>query len=174
MSSGAAWLLVIRGRLRRLLRLLAQEVEVDEPVAGRDEGRGRAAAPEPVHGHPRFPQPRRQPREVAVARDDHEALQVPRVEQVHRVDDQRGVGGVLAAGVGELLHRLDRVAQQLLLPAGEVRRGPVAVGALDVGVPYLAISASSSVVRLAVVLSESMRTASRVASVSGTRASLRT
>ena len=36
---------------------------------------------------------------------------------------------------------------------------------LTVGVPYLAISSSSSVVRLAVVLSESMSTASRVASV---------
>ena len=84
-------------------------------------GLGRVAAPEPVDGHPRLPQPRRQPREVAVAGDDDEALEVARVEQVHRVDDQRGVGGVLAAGVGELLDRLDRVAQQLVLPADEVR-----------------------------------------------------
>ena len=43
---------------------------------------------------------------------------------------------------------------------------------LTVGVPNLAISSSSSVVRLAVVLSESMSTASRVASVSVTPPSL--
>ena len=57
--------------------------------------------------------------------------------QVHRVDDQRRVGGVLPAGVRELLHRLDRVA------------------------------------RLAVMLSESMSTASRVASAPVTAASSR-
>src|SRR4249919_2351313 len=39
-----------------------------------------------------------------------------RVYQVHRVDDQRTVGGVLAAGVGELLHRIDRMLEQRLLP----------------------------------------------------------
>jgi hypothetical protein len=44
---------------------------------------------------------------------------------------------------------------------------------LIVGVPYFAISSSSSVVRLAVVLSESMSTASRVASVLVTQASSR-
>jgi hypothetical protein len=41
---------------------------------------------------------------------------------------------------------------------------------LTVGVPYLAISSSSSEVTFAVVLSESMRTASRVASGSVTSA----
>ena len=44
---------------------------------------------------------------------------------------------------------------------------------LIVGVPYLAISSSNSVVRLAVVLSESIRTASRMASASVTSASSR-
>ena len=44
---------------------------------------------------------------------------------------------------------------------------------LTVGVPYLAISSSSSAVTLAVVLSESISTASRVASVVVTSASLR-
>ncbi len=39
---------------------------------------------------------------------------------------------------------------------------------LIVGVPYFAISASNSVVRLAVVLSESISTASRVVSVVAT------
>ena len=71
--------------------------------------------------------------------------------------------------VAELLDGLDRVAQQLLLPSSEALGGPVAVGPLNVGVPYLAISASSSVVRLAVALSESMSTASRVPSALATR-----
>jgi hypothetical protein len=55
------------------------------------------------------------------------------VEQVHRVDDHRRVGGVLARRVGELLDGLDRLGEQVVLPALQVVAGPVAVRALDVG-----------------------------------------
>ena len=77
----------------------------------------------------RLLQPGREPREVAVAGDQDEAADVAGVEQVHGVDDQARVGGVLAGRVGELLHRLDRPAVELGLPAREPRAGPVAVGA---------------------------------------------
>src|SRR5690606_21518819 len=69
----------------------------------------------------------------AVGGDDAEAVDQAAVQQVHRVDDQRRVGGVLAGGVGELLDRLDRQALQVLLPAPQVGRGPVAVCTLDRG-----------------------------------------
>ena len=68
---------------------------------------------------------------------DHEPLEVARVEQIHRVDDQRRVGGVLAARVRELLDRLDRMPEQLVLPARQLRRRPVAVRALDRRCPVL-------------------------------------
>ena len=130
-------LLVLRCRRFRLRRLLTQKIEVDEPVTRRDERRRSVATPEPVDGHPRLPQPRRQPREVAVARDQHEALQVPGVEQVHRIDDQCRIGGVLPARVRELLHRLDRMQQQFFLPADKLLRGPVAIRTLDRRRPVL-------------------------------------
>src|SRR3954470_2892870 len=58
-----------------------------------------------------------------------------------------------------------RLVPVLDLTTHQLGRGPVAVGRLIVGVPYLAISSSNSVVRLAVVLSESISTASRVVSL---------
>src|ERR1700722_7100688 len=42
------------------------------------------------------------------------------------------MGGVFAAGIGELLHRLDRLGQQVLFPAGQPGTGPVAVSTLHV------------------------------------------
>src|SRR5690606_8005519 len=71
--------------------------------------------------------------EVGVAGDDREAVQVARVQQVHRVDHHRHVRCVLAGGIGELLDRADRVGVQHLFPAGEVLALPVAVGAAHVG-----------------------------------------
>jgi hypothetical protein len=59
------------------------------------------------------------------------------MQQVHGVDDHRAVGRVLADGVAELLHGLDRVVQQHALPARQVRRGPVAVDPPDAGHPVL-------------------------------------
>ena len=67
--------------------------------------------------------------EVAVRGDEAEAVEAAGVQQVHRVDDQRDVGRVLAGGVGELLLRQDGVPGQHLLPAGLLALGEVAVDA---------------------------------------------
>ena len=55
------------------------------------------------------------------------------VQQVHRVDDHRAVGRVLAGGVGELLDGWIECSSSVGLPPAELRRGPVAVDALDAG-----------------------------------------
>ena len=47
--------------------------------------------------------------EVAVGGDEAEAVEAAGMQQVHRVDDERDVGGVLAGGVGELLLGQDGV-----------------------------------------------------------------
>src|SRR5690242_16623698 len=122
-----------RGRLFLAAVRLAEHVGVDEAVAGGDEGAGRLALAEAVDGQARLADAPRQRGEVAVAGDDAEAVEAAGVEQVHRIDDHRRVGGVLALGVAELLDRLDRQGEQLVLPAAQVVVGPVAVGALDVG-----------------------------------------
>jgi hypothetical protein len=63
---------------------------------------------------------------------------------------------------GELLDRLDGVPVQLVLPADQVLRRPVAVRArLTVGTPYRATSSRIALAWLADVLSASMRTARR-------------
>src|SRR5690606_29489752 len=115
----------------------AQVLGVDELVAGGDEGLRGLTLAEAVDGEPLLADARGQAGEVAVAGDDAEAVEVAAVHQVHRVDDQRAVRGVLAGGVVELLDRGDRVGQQPVLPAAEVPRGPVAVGAAHAGVAVL-------------------------------------
>src|SRR5690606_38018629 len=127
--------LVARGGLVAVV--VAQVLDVDELVAGGNEGLGGLAFAESVDRQSLLADARRQAGEVAVAGDDAEAVQVAAVHQVHRVDDQRAVGGVLAGGVVELLDRRDRGGEQSVLPAAQVARGPVAVGAADAGVAVL-------------------------------------
>ena len=73
--------------------------------------------------------------EVAVAGDQHEAVECVGGQQVHGVDYQGHVGGVLARNVVELLLGLDSEALELVLPFVEVALLPVAVGALDYDTP---------------------------------------
>ena len=49
------------------------------------------------------------------------------MQEVHRVNDEGNVGGVLALGVGELLLRNYREPFELLLPAAQARAGEVSV-----------------------------------------------
>jgi hypothetical protein len=58
---------------------------------------------------PLFPQTRRKAREVAVRRDETEAVESTAVQKVHGVDHQGNVGSVLSSRVGELLVGVDRV-----------------------------------------------------------------
>src|SRR5690348_3151461 len=85
------------GRRRRVgFAVLLQHVEIDELVARGDERARRLALAEAVDRHALLADPRGKPREVAVARDDAEAVEAAGVEQVHGVDDHRAVGRVLA------------------------------------------------------------------------------
>lgn len=104
---------------------------VDEFVAGGDKGSRSLLFAEPVHRQTGFPDARRQPGEIAVGGDQAKAIDPARVEQIHRVDNQRRVGGILSRGVAELLDRLNRHRVQRLLPAFEIGRGPVAVSPFD-------------------------------------------
>lgn len=86
--------------------------------------------PVPVCSESRLSDASGEPREVAVRRNQTKTMKAARVEQVHGIDDERRVGGILACGVAELLHWLDCHFVQHFFPAFEVRRGPVAVGPL--------------------------------------------
>jgi len=108
-----------------------QQVDVGKLVAGRDEGLGRFLLAQAQHVFFRFPQAGGQPGEVAVGGDDAERVDLGLIQQVHGVDDQRGVRGILAADVGVLLDGLDAVVQHHVLPAAHLPGRPVAVNALD-------------------------------------------
>src|SRR5690348_9310272 len=114
------------------LGFVGQVLDIDELVAGRHEWLRSFSFAETVHHQPGFADTPGEAGEVAVAGNDAEAIQAARIKQIHRVDDQRRVGGVLAACVAELLDGLDGLLQQFLLPAFEMGVGPVAVGTLDV------------------------------------------
>ena len=108
-------------------------LEVQEGRTRAHEGLRRLLLAEAVDRHAVVAQAHHQRGEVGVGRDDGEAIEVARVQQVHGVDHHRHVGRVLAAGVGELLDRPDRPGVQALLPAHQVLAFPVAIGAAHVG-----------------------------------------
>ena len=62
------------------------------------------------HEHSRFAQPLCQLRKVGIRGDQAEALHISGIENVHRIDDHRGVGRVLSVRIAVLLDRVDRVA----------------------------------------------------------------
>ena len=122
--------LAVAARLAVLLGL-AQDLGVDELVAGGDEGLGRLALAEAEDHLAVLAQPHRYPREVGIARDDAEAVEVLGVQEVHRVDNHRAVGGVLSGSVRELLDGLYGELEELVLPAAQVSARPIPVDALD-------------------------------------------
>src|SRR5207302_8967864 len=100
--------------LRAALLLTAREVVVeDELVAVVDEEVGRALLhAEPDHVLVVLAQLRDERREVAVAREDHERVEVRlRVAEVHGIDDEPDVRAVLAADVA--LRDLDQLDRRL-------------------------------------------------------------
>jgi hypothetical protein len=128
---------LLRGLAPRALLLLAlflphQVVVVDELVAVRDQQvRGRALDADADHELVVLAQLADQRREVRVAADDHEGVDVLlRVAQVERVHDHADVGGVLAghAHVRDLDHLERRLVHRPLELAVAL---PVAVRLLD-------------------------------------------
>ena len=111
--------------------LLAQHLEGDEAVARVLQRLRGALAAEAVDDLAGLPQPQREAGEVGVAAHQREGLDVAGVQQVHRVDDERRVGGVLADGEGVLVDGADGAGVELAGPAAEALGREVAVRALD-------------------------------------------
>src|SRR5205807_7857775 len=57
---------------------------------------------------------------VAITRNEAKAPQFPRVQQIHCVDDERAVTGILTDCITELLDGLDRMFEQHCAPAMQV------------------------------------------------------
>src|SRR6266536_1075793 len=135
-----------------------------DPLARARQHRGGAAAGrgESQGYRQRIPELRVGEFEACVlgAKDCQNPSKRARVQQVHRVDDHRRVGGVLAGGVGELLDRLDGLGEQLVFPVFQAGVGPVAVGPFDVRGAVLGDLGQQPSMISGWVLSASMSTAS--------------
>lgn len=110
-----------------------QVLGVDEAAAGVAEAFGRLLLAETVDIDTLLADTGGQAREVAVGGDQAEAVEAAAVQQIHRVDDQRDVGGVLAGRVGELLLGNDGMAGQKIRPALGTGGGKVAIDAANAG-----------------------------------------
>src|SRR6266403_3937361 len=102
-----------RGRIRTgSYSFRKQVLGVDEAAARLPETLRGFLCTETVDVGALFAQPRGEPGEIAVGRHEAKAVEPSAVQEVHRVDDQRNVGGVLALGVGKLLIGVDGVLLQ--------------------------------------------------------------
>src|SRR5208283_1412612 len=102
------------GRCR--LRLGQQILGVDEPATRLPETLWGLLFAEPVDIGALFPEAGRKACEVAIRRNETEAVEPAAVQKVHGVDYQGDVGCVLPTRVGELLVRVDRVLREDLCP----------------------------------------------------------
>ena len=111
--------------------LVRDEVlDVNKPVAGGDKWRRSCAIPKAVHDEPGLADPHCKPGEVAIARYQAKGVETASVQQIHGVDNHGGVRRILAMRIGELLHRLDGLLEELTLPPIQESAGPVAIGPL--------------------------------------------
>ncbi|MNT06195.1 hypothetical protein D3C72_1408490 [compost metagenome] len=112
---------------------LPQRFEIGELRARVDEGFRGLLFAEAINLHAIGQQAHHHRGEVGIAGHDREAIEVARVQQIHRIDHHRHVRRVLALAVGELLDRPDRVFVQHRLPPFQPRALPVAIGTAHVG-----------------------------------------
>ena len=91
---------------------------------------GRLLLAESEHRQPFFTQPHRKSGEIAVAGDQAKSVEFTRVQQIHRINNQRAVGCILTGGIGKLLNRFDGVFLQYLFPRRTGRNREIAVDAL--------------------------------------------
>src|SRR5208282_36225 len=108
----AEWFGFGRHGFQRTVRFRFKNFGVDKAVAGVDEGFGRLFLAKTIDSEAILSDTSGKACEVAVAGDKAKASQFPRMQQIHCVDDQRTVAGILPDSVTELLNRLDRMLRQ--------------------------------------------------------------
>lgn len=117
----ARWLKRLRcRRIAAVGRHTRQQVlSVDESTARLSETLWRFLFAKAEDVHAQFAYPSGQASKIAVGRYEAEAVEAPAVQQIHRIDHEGDVGGVLAGGVGELLLWDDSVPRQASVQAFE-------------------------------------------------------
>jgi len=113
--------------------IFAEYFRIHKLVAGADKRFRRLFFTKTIDDQARLANSRGQACKVAVARDDAEAIELLRIQQIHRINDQRAVGGIFPDGISKLLNRLDRLLQENVFPSPLIWRGPIAVDAPDTG-----------------------------------------
>lgn len=109
----------------------SEDLDIDKSVAGSDEGLWSFFLTDPIDFFPSFSESRRESREVRVTRDDTESIDFIRVEDIHRIDDERGVARIFPTRVAVLLDRDDRMLEEEIFPLGDLRLCPVSIDTFD-------------------------------------------
>ena len=97
-------------RRRDIILILGDHLKNFKGITRHTERRWSLLLTHTEHEHSRFAQPLCQLRKVGIRGDQAEALHISGIENVHRIDDHRGVGRVLSVRIAVLLDRVDRVA----------------------------------------------------------------
>ena len=110
---------------------------MNEFIAGFGQGHGRLGFSHTDHVHVFFPEPHGKPRKITVACYQAETVHLPRIKNVHSVDDHSHIRSVLSAGVGKLLYRRDGIFQENLLFPAVRPAGPVPIDPAEGRVPVI-------------------------------------
>lgn len=129
------WLLSFRCSC--LFGWLLENLDIDELVAGDDKWIRSFLLPYAVDCHPRLSKASCESGEVAITRDETKSIDLLRVEDIHSVDDHRGVSSILSSCISVLLDGSDGVFEEEILPLGESWTSPVTIYSLDSGIAIL-------------------------------------
>ena len=97
-------------RRRDIILILGDHLKNFKGITRHTERRWSLLLTHTEYEHSRFAQPLCQLRKVGIRGDQAEALHISGIENIHRIDDHRGVGRVLSVRIAVLLDRVDRVA----------------------------------------------------------------
>ena len=106
--------------------------QIDEARAGVDKGSRSFLLAESEHLLAIGAETLDEWREVAVRGNEAKSMEILGIEQVHCIDDQRYVRGILPFDEIEGLHRLDGIFMQHFDPSAKIRLGPVTISTTDV------------------------------------------
>ena len=129
---------ILPGCVALLCLLSCQNFQIFKQRTGCPEGLNRLLLSHSDNKHSRFTKSCCQPCKITVAANKTEAINLTRIQDIHRIDYHGRISRILSLSVAVLLYRSDGILEDYLLPARRRRIGPVAVRSLVGCYPVIA------------------------------------